>query len=118
MPAFVIGIPLEIAPDPMMNYRRNVEATIARFGGRYRTVRNYRVETLEGDWLPPHGIVILEFPTFEDAKAWYYSPDYAPLRAERMAGDRWNMIVVDGIRDGETLRSLGIAVDDDPEPVT
>lgn len=116
MPAFTIGIAHELAPYPMLNYRRNVEATLARYGGRYRSVLKHQVESLEGDWLPPHGVVILEFPSVEQAKAWYHSPEYAPLRAERMAGDRWDIIVVEGMQDGETLRSLGIATDEESEP--
>jgi uncharacterized protein (DUF1330 family) len=116
MPAFVIGVAHELAPYPMMNYRRQAEAVLALYGGRYRSVLNHQVESLEGDWLPPHGVVILEFPSYEQAKAWRHSPEYAPLRAERMAGDRWDLIVVDGMRESETLRSLGIAVDDEPDP--
>jgi uncharacterized protein (DUF1330 family) len=118
MAAFVIGVVHELAPYPMMEYRRKAEGVMALYGGRYRSTINHRVETLEGDWLPPHGVVIAEFPSYEQAKAWYHSEEYAPLRQERMAGDRWDLIVVDGLQAGETLRSLGIATDDDAEPPT
>ena len=108
MPAFVIGVVHELAPYPMVEYREKIEGVLARYGGRYRSLIRHRVETLEGDWLPPHGVVILEFPSFEQAKAWYHSPEYAPLREIRMAGDRWDMIVVDGLDEDETLQSLGV----------
>lgn len=113
MAAFVIGIVHELAPCPMVEYREKVVGTIARYGGRYRSLIRHRVATLEGDWLPPHGVVILEFPSYGQAKAWYHSPEYAPLRAMRMAGDRWDMIVVDGLAEDETIESVGILTDEE-----
>jgi uncharacterized protein (DUF1330 family) len=115
MPAFVIGIPHELSPEPMIAYRQQAEGIVTKYGGRYWAVRQHRVETLEGDWLPLHGLVILEFPSFEQARAWYHSPEYAPLRAMRMAGDRWDFVVVDAMAEGETLRSLGVAPADDDD---
>jgi uncharacterized protein (DUF1330 family) len=116
MPALIIGIAHELAPYPMLEYRRRSEGSMARYGGRYRSVLQHRVQTLEGDWQPPYGVVVLEFPSFEAAVAWYHSPEYAPLREQRMAGDRWDLIVVDGMAAGETLRSLGIADDAEADP--
>lgn len=113
MPAFVIAIPEELSPEPMVTYRENVEGAMAVYGGRYRALIRHQVETLEGDWLPPLGVVVLEFPSYEQAKAWYHSPEYAPLRRIRMTGDRWNIIVVDGLGEGETHYSIGILTADE-----
>jgi uncharacterized protein (DUF1330 family) len=108
MAAFIISIPRELTDDPeiMRSYQEQIEATKAPYGGRYRVLLRHRIEVLEGDWRPPHGVVIHEFPSFEQARAWYYSPEYAPLRAYRQAHNRFDMILVDGLADGETLLSL------------
>lgn len=109
MAALVIGVPRELHPEPMHVYLQQVEGTVARYGGSYRAVRQHRVTLLEGDWQPPLGLVVIEFPTFEQAQAWYSSPEYAPLRELRMAGDRWDFFVVEAMDDGETLATLGIS---------
>jgi uncharacterized protein (DUF1330 family) len=108
MPAFVVSLAMELSTEPMIAYREGVEATLAPYGGQYRAMLRHRWETLEGEWPSPHGVVILEFPSYEQPKAWYHSEAYAPLREMRMAGDRWNIVVVDGMAEGETLLSMGI----------
>jgi uncharacterized protein (DUF1330 family) len=60
-----------------------VEATMARYGGFYRTWLRHRVEVVEGDFGPHLGHTIVEFPTFEQLWAWYHSEEYAPLKALR-----------------------------------
>ena len=48
--------------------------------GHVITTRAYygRQEVLEGAAV--EGVVILEFPTFDEAKAWYDSPAYRKVR--------------------------------------
>ena len=86
-------------PDPrtMGPYSAGVEETMARHGGGYQSVLRHRVTTLEGDWRPPKGVTILEFPSYEQALAWYRSPEYAPWRDLRMATGSFDVIVVDGV---------------------
>ena len=90
-------------PDPrtMGPYGQGVEATMARYGGGYQSVLQHRVTTLEGDWHPPKGVTILEFPSYEQALAWYHSPEYAPLRELRMATGRFDVILIDGISEDD-----------------
>jgi len=64
------------------------------FGGKY-LARGGLNETLEGDWRA-NRLVILEFPTVEQAKAWLNSPEYAPARALRHKYAKTNMVVVEG----------------------
>ena len=108
MPAFIVGFAEEMAPEPMIAYREGMEATLAPYGGRYRTTIRHRWETLEGTWPSQYGAVILEFPSYKQATGWYHSAAYAPLRDIRMAGDRWHIIVMDGMAEGDTLQSIGI----------
>jgi hypothetical protein len=70
---------------------------------------------LEGEWPSPFGVVILEFPTYEQAVAWYHSDADAPLREMRMAGDRWNIIATEGLAEGATLADTGILAPESTE---
>ena len=110
MPAYIVSVPKELAADRrvMLPYQQQIEATMAPYGGRYRVLLRHRIEVLEGDWRPPLGLVVLEFPSFEQAQAWYHSPEYAPLREHRQAHERFDMLLVDGLADDETLLSLGV----------
>ncbi len=75
-------------------YRKVVPATIAKHGGKY-VVRGGATETLEGGWTAKR-IVVLEFPTMEQARKWYHSPDYAPALAMRLKAARTKAILVEG----------------------
>ena len=77
----------------MAEYRR-----IARdsFGGHEaKMLAAYgRCETLEGP--EAGGAVILEFPTFQAAKAWYDSPQYVEARRHRQLGADYRVLIVEG----------------------
>jgi uncharacterized protein (DUF1330 family) len=53
------------------------------------------LETLEGE--PADGVVLLEFPTVEAAKAWYDSPAYQAAKAQRLKGADYRIILVQGV---------------------
>jgi uncharacterized protein (DUF1330 family) len=84
-------------------YYKGVEATMALYSGGYRSLPRHHVTTLEGDWHPDKGVVILEFPSHERALAWYHSPEYAPLLELRNKTGRMNMILVDGLGEDEAV---------------
>jgi uncharacterized protein (DUF1330 family) len=94
MAAYVVG-EMEIT-DPQLyeEYRRQVLAVVTQYGGRF-IVRGGRVETLEGGWSPKR-FVALEFPSMEQARRWYGSPEYAPLIALRQKASRGKLILVEG----------------------
>ena len=52
------------------------------------------METLEG--APPDGVVLLKFPTVEDAKAWYDSPRYREARVFRQKAAKHREVIVEG----------------------
>jgi len=54
-----------------------------------------RHEMLEG--APAEGIVILEFPSFEEARSWYHSPQYRAAREHRLRGARFRCFIVEGV---------------------
>jgi len=75
-------------------YRRQVPAVIAAFGGRY-LARGGACMVLEGD-APRGRQVILEFPDMERALAFYNSDAYAPLRAIRLRCSSGQIAVIEG----------------------
>jgi uncharacterized protein (DUF1330 family) len=97
MPAHIILVAQQY-PDPrqMGPYGAHVEETMALFGGGYQSVLRHRVTVLEGDW-QPKAVTILEFPSYDQALAWYHSPEYAPLLELRLRLGRFDVILVDGL---------------------
>jgi uncharacterized protein (DUF1330 family) len=94
MAAYVIG-DIEVTDQGIYDdYRKQVLATVEKYGGRF-AVRGGKVEPLEGGWSPKR-IVLLEFPSFEQAQKWYRSAEYAPLIKLRQKGARGRLLIVDG----------------------
>lgn len=76
-------------------YKSMVPPSLAAYGGKF-IVRGGKLETLEGGWSPER-FVILEFPSSEQAKAWWGSTEYAEAKALRQATSVSEMIVVEGV---------------------
>ncbi len=91
---YVIG---QIAVDDQSiyeQYRAQVPATVAKFGGEY-LVRGGQQVGKEG--AEPLGrTVVLRFPSYDKAIAWYESDDYAPLRKLRQSASHGNLVIVEG----------------------
>jgi uncharacterized protein (DUF1330 family) len=95
MPAYVIG-EVEIADlQAYQEYAKRVPETIAKHGGRY-LVRGGAVESKEGGWNPKR-VVVLEFPTMDQARKWYHSPEYGPVLAIRLKCAEAKLILVEGV---------------------
>lgn len=78
------------------DYRALSPAAIAAAGGEF-IVRGGKHETLEGNWKPDR-MVLLKFPTYEMARAFYDSELYRAARAKRAgATEHFNMVVVEGV---------------------
>jgi uncharacterized protein (DUF1330 family) len=91
---FIVELDIQDAAQ-FEDYRARVPATIARYGGRY-LVRGGPYETLEGDWQPAR-IVVLEFPSLAEARRWYDSEEYRPLKAQRLGAARGSVLLVEGV---------------------
>jgi uncharacterized protein (DUF1330 family) len=95
MSAYVI-VDIDVTdPDGYAEYVKIAPATVTQYGGKY-IARGGRNETLEGTWRAKR-LVILEFPSVAQAKAWLTSPEYAPARAMRHKYAITNMVVVEGV---------------------
>ena len=95
MPAYFLYDLLEVIDEAKMNeYREKVRPNVEQFGGTYRVIGGEQ-EPLEGEW-KLNFPVLIEFESKEKALGWYNSPEYAPLRALRLAAAKGNGVLVDG----------------------
>jgi uncharacterized protein (DUF1330 family) len=81
-------------PAAFARYRDAVAPLIARFGGRY-LVRGGAVENKEGDF-GLERLVIVEFPDMDTARAFYDSPEYAPVLKMRLDSATSSLVLVEG----------------------
>ena len=95
MPAYVIVDVTVTDQTAMEEYRKQVPATLAKYGGRF-VVRGGAHQTIEGDW-KPNRLVVLEFPSMEQAKRWYDSEEYREPKALRLRAGRANLVMVEGV---------------------
>ena len=95
MPAYVIAEIDVTDPETYDEYRRQVPATVEAFGGTFR-VRGGEITALEGGWEPKR-LVILEFPSVEQARAWYRSDSYGPLIELRQSASHGRLVLVEGV---------------------
>ncbi len=84
MSAYVIFV-LDKVMDPaaLAEYRRIGGPSLRGTNGKM-VIKPSSVEVLEGGAID--SVVALEFPTTEEAKAWYYSPLYQEALKHRLAG--------------------------------
>ena len=95
MSAYVI-VEIDVQ-DPVgyEEYKKLAGATIESRGGKY-IVRGGKTEVLEGDWQPKR-IVVLEFPSTEQAKEWLDCEEYREPRKIRHRTAKTNMLLVEGV---------------------
>ena len=94
MPAYIIGR-VEITDSARYaEYMSATPALIARFGGKF-VVRGGDVVTLEG---PPETrrVVVIEFPTLDQAKAFYNSEGYLQAKKLRDGAAVAQFIAING----------------------
>ncbi|MGY0790155.1 DUF1330 domain-containing protein [Azospirillum argentinense] len=94
MPAYIIADVNVTNPAAYENYKNLTPNAVAQNGGRF-IARGGQAEELEGGW-QPNRVVILEFPDYATAKAFYDSPEYREAREARKDAADFRMIVVDG----------------------
>lgn len=93
-PAYVINDMEVIDPALLEIYKQLSAPTVAQYGGRF-LARGGRTEVLDGDWLPRR-LVVIEFPSLAQARAWADSPEYAPAKRLRQQAARSRLVLVEG----------------------
>ncbi len=78
----------------MQSYAAKAGASLAGHAGKPLAYYG-AIETLEGP--EAQGAVIVEFPTIEEARAWYASPAYQEARQERFQGGDYRVFITQGM---------------------
>jgi uncharacterized protein (DUF1330 family) len=95
MPAYLIA-DIEIHDAVAYEeYKRIVPESVARHGGRF-LIRGGAVDSKEGGW-NPRRLTVIEFPTMEQARRFYDSPEYAPALAIRLKASNARLVLADGV---------------------
>ena len=96
MPAAYVMADITVTDaEKMANYRVWSTRAMQEHGAEV-LVRGGAVEVLEGPWTPGR-LVVLKFPSREQAKAFYDSQTYTHARTLREGAGIVRMIVVDGV---------------------
>jgi uncharacterized protein (DUF1330 family) len=95
MSAFIVAELEVLDNERFETYKQMVPPSLVPYGGRF-IVRGGGVETLEGEWSPKR-LVILEFPSMEQARAWWGSEGYSEAKALRQATASTQMILAEGV---------------------
>ena len=95
MSAYLVFTRLKtLDPAELAIYQQEVLPTLGTYN--LKTLVAYgKQETLEGPAV--EGLVIAEFPSATDAKAWYDSPGYASAREHRFKGAEYTCVLVEGV---------------------
>ncbi|HEY4418944.1 MAG TPA: DUF1330 domain-containing protein [Pseudonocardia sp.] len=95
MTTYAVAHMREVTIGPaIVEYLGRIDATLAPFGGRF-IVHGAEPTVVEGKF--PGNLVVVAFPTREQAQGWYESPAYRailPLRTENSSAD---VLLVDGV---------------------
>jgi len=75
-------------------YGPKAGALVQKHGGKVIVGAGYTIEHLEGKKPLPSVMFILEFPSAEQAKAWYNDPEYAQLIDLRQTGADAEIVVL------------------------
>ena len=95
MSAYIIVDVQVTDPEVYKGYTKLVPATVEAYGGKF-IVRGGAAENMEGDW-EPNRVVVLEFESVAQAKAWYNSAEYREPKGIRHSASHAKMIVVEGV---------------------
>ena len=82
-------------PETYADYIKLVLPTIQHFGGEF-LVRGGESVSYEGEF---HGnrMVVIRFPSYQTAKNWYHSAEYAEAKAIRMSASTSVQTIIEGV---------------------
>jgi len=88
-------------PDGYADYRALSTACVAQYGGKWLARGGERIQLEGGDerhnenWRS----VVIEFPSLQQARAWYASPEYSHAKEIRQANSIGRLFIVEGVPD-------------------
>ena len=92
--AYIIANVSVTDPAQYEEYKKLSTIAMQTYGAEV-CVRGGRIEVIEGDWQPER-LVILRFPSAEQARRFEASPEYARARSARQGAAHMRMLLVEG----------------------
>lgn len=98
LPAYAVAYLREVDVNAdIVTYLERIDETLAPHGGRF-LVHGGHLQALEGTW--DGDVVVLEFPSADDATRWYASPAYQAILSLRTDNAQSIACVVEGVPGG------------------
>ncbi|MEZ4667954.1 MAG: DUF1330 domain-containing protein [Anaerolineae bacterium] len=94
MTAYVLAMMSIHDPETYRKYTDRTPPIVKKYGGKFLT-RGEQVVTLEGEEYKDR-LVILEFPSQQQAEAWFADPDYQEAVVFRRAASTMRMLLQSG----------------------
>ena len=94
MPVYVVSVVNVKDPVQYQEYAKLAPAAVEKFGGRF-LARGAINAVLEGG-LGANRLVVTEFPSVEQAKAFYDSAEYQSARRNRLGAADFTMMLAEG----------------------
>ncbi len=95
MAAYAIGFLTARNTDWQKEYGEKMPALTQKHGGK--VLARSAAQALEGSPALPNTVVVIEFPSAQQAQAWYTDPDHDRLKQLRQGGADFDMILVNGL---------------------
>ncbi|HVL35280.1 MAG TPA: DUF1330 domain-containing protein [Burkholderiales bacterium] len=95
MPAYLVSIVTVQDSKQYMEYATRANQAAAKYGGRF-LLRGAPLEMLEGR-APGERVVVSEWPSVEQARAYYRSPEYAEAKAHRDGIAHASIMLFEGV---------------------
>jgi uncharacterized protein (DUF1330 family) len=83
-------------PDLYEDYKRQAKPLAEQYGGEY-LVRGGAMSVKESDLWSPTRMVVVRFPSTEQAQAFYESPEYQKILDISKASARRTVVLVEGL---------------------
>lgn len=83
--------------EEVLDYIERIQATMDPFGGRF-IAHGPPVDVREGEW--PGTVVVLEFPSLDQATGWYESDAYQAILPQRTRHIDGTAIIFEGVDPG------------------
>lgn len=81
--------------NTLEEYKSKVFPIVEKFEGKYVVIGG-RLRKIEGSWNPSY-LVMIEFPSFEQASQWYDSEDYKALKNLRQTAGHYDAVIIEGL---------------------
>ena len=96
MPAGYVIAQLRVTnPENYKEYIEKVNPIVKKFDGEF-LVRNGEYQIFDGKTNFPR-IIVLKFPSYERALAWYNSEEYKPIKQIRLDNSEGTNIIIRGL---------------------